>query len=71
MAQSKNSDEVCQQIFDKGRRIEQEFAEYFTGPLLLPHLVTHGGIAVAHVLKMSRTMSMRKTHSIGHTDHIG
>ena len=30
-AQTKNSDEMNKQIFDKGRRIEQEFAEYFTG----------------------------------------
>ena len=30
-AQPKNSEELCRQIYDKGRRIEQEFAEYFTG----------------------------------------
>jgi hypothetical protein len=24
---------MCQQIFDKGRRIEQEFAGYFTGKI--------------------------------------
>lgn len=29
-AQPKNSEELCRQIYDKGRRIEQEFAEYFT-----------------------------------------
>lgn len=30
-AQPKTSEDIARQIFDKGRRIEQEFAEYFTG----------------------------------------
>lgn len=30
-AQSKNSVDICRQILEKGGRIEQEFAEFFTG----------------------------------------
>ena len=30
-AQPKNSEDANRQIFEKGRRIEQEFAEFFTG----------------------------------------
>lgn len=31
LAQPKNSSDVNKQIFEKGSRIEQEFAEFFTG----------------------------------------
>ena len=30
-AQPRNTEEQCKQIFEKGTKIEQEFAEYFTG----------------------------------------
>lgn len=39
-SQPKTSEDMAQQIFEKGRRIEQEFAEYFTGKtvvLLINH----------------------------------
>jgi len=29
-AQQRNTEEQCKQIFEKGTKIEQEFAEYFT-----------------------------------------
>ena len=38
-AQPKNSEDISKQIFEKGRRIEQEFAEFFTGLELVNHLV--------------------------------
>jgi hypothetical protein len=30
-AQPRNTEDQCKQIFEKGQRIEQEFAEFFTG----------------------------------------
>lgn len=33
-AQPRSSEDQCHAIFDKGQRIEQEFAEFFTGKIL-------------------------------------
>ena len=32
-AQPRSSEDQCHAIFDKGQRIEQEFAEFFTGKM--------------------------------------
>lgn len=40
-AQPKSSEEQCRAIFEKGERIEQEFAEYFTGKLYCINVVDY------------------------------
>ena len=42
-AQPRSTEEQCRSIFEKGERIEQEFAEYFTGKHIknILHTVFH------------------------------